>query len=107
MVITDEAARPAAVVHLLHAPATDDTLLALAELTAREREVCALLVAGTSTRAMATQLVISYATTRNHIQHVLDKLDVHSRGEAVARLRDAAWSGEPSPRSRGRDAPHP
>jgi PAS domain S-box-containing protein len=54
------------------------------ELTAREREVLALLAEGLSTRDIAQRLVISPNTVRNHVQHILQKLHVHSRAEAVA-----------------------
>jgi PAS domain S-box-containing protein len=60
------------------APRVDD-------LTERELEVLRLLATGNSTRAMATRLSISNATVRNHVHHVLEKLDAHSRLEAVAR----------------------
>jgi DNA-binding CsgD family transcriptional regulator len=53
-------------------------------LTAREVEVLRLLADGTSTPAIADSLFISVTTTRNHIQHILRKLDVHSKLEAVA-----------------------
>ncbi len=54
------------------------------ELTSREREVLALLAEGYGTRDLAQRLVISPNTVRNHIQHILQKLHVHSRAEAVA-----------------------
>jgi PAS domain S-box-containing protein len=54
------------------------------ELTAREREVLIFLAEGLSTRSIAQRLVISPNTVRNHIQHILQKLHVHSRAEAVA-----------------------
>ena len=55
------------------------------ELTAREREVLSLLAEGHGTRDIAQILVISPNTVRNHVQHVLQKLHVHSRADAVAR----------------------
>ncbi|UCC52477.1 MAG: PAS domain-containing protein, partial [Anaerolineaceae bacterium] len=54
------------------------------ELTAREREVLFFLAEGFSTYNIAQRLVISPNTVRNHIQHILQKLHVHSRAEAVA-----------------------
>ncbi|HXG02908.1 MAG TPA: LuxR C-terminal-related transcriptional regulator [Candidatus Binatia bacterium] len=53
-------------------------------LTRREVEVLRLMAAGLNTRAMADRLHVSRATVRNHIQHILTKLGVHSRLEAVA-----------------------
>ncbi len=53
-------------------------------LTPREREVLALLADGFDAPAIAGRLVISPETVRTHIQRILRKLDVHSRGEAIA-----------------------
>ncbi len=53
------------------------------ELTGREREVLSLLAQGHSTRKIARELSISVNTTRNHIQNILQKLNVHTRLEAV------------------------
>ncbi|MEP6561688.1 MAG: response regulator transcription factor [Nakamurella sp.] len=54
------------------------------DLTAREREVLQLLVAGTGTSALAGKLFVAPATARNHIQSIMNKLGAHSRLEAVA-----------------------
>jgi PAS domain S-box-containing protein len=53
-------------------------------LTPREFEVLRLVADGTSTREIADSLFISVTTTRNHIQNILRKLEVHSKLEAVA-----------------------
>ena len=53
-------------------------------LTPREREVLGLLAEGLDGPRIAQQLFLSSATVRNHIQHILAKLEVHSRVEAVA-----------------------
>lgn len=53
-------------------------------LTPREKEVLTLLTEGMDGAGIAKKLVLSPATVRNHIQHILDKLDVRSRVEAVA-----------------------
>lgn len=66
------------------APTSNDARSLFAELTAREREVLALLAEGLSTGDIAQRLVISPNTVRNHIQQILQKLYVHSRVEAVA-----------------------
>lgn len=52
-------------------------------LTSREVEVLRLLADGTSTREIADSLFISVTTTRNHIQNILRKMEVHSKLEAV------------------------
>jgi DNA-binding CsgD family transcriptional regulator len=53
-------------------------------LTPRETEVLTLLHKGMTVAEMAAKLSVSPSTIRNHTQHVLSKLHVHSRFEAVA-----------------------
>ena len=53
-------------------------------LTSREREILTLLADGVSPDDIAEQLVISPKTVATHIQHVLAKLGVGSRVQAVA-----------------------
>lgn len=53
-------------------------------LTAREVEVLGMLAAGRSAPEIGGRLYISTLTARNHIQNILDKLEVHSKAEAVA-----------------------
>jgi DNA-binding NarL/FixJ family response regulator len=53
-------------------------------LTARELEVLTLLAQGFGQDEVAARLVISPKTVATHIQHVLEKLRVHSRAQAVA-----------------------
>ena len=57
---------------------------AVPDLTSREREVLGLLAQGLTQGEIARALVISEKTVATHIQHVLEKLGVHSRAEAVA-----------------------
>jgi PAS domain S-box-containing protein len=54
------------------------------KLTPREVEVLAMLAAGNPTAEIGARLHISTVTARNHIQNILDKLEVHSKTEAVA-----------------------
>ena len=58
-----------------------------AELTPREIDVLKLLKTGSGTKEIADQLKISQFTVYTHIQHLLDKLDSHSRSELVTRAR--------------------
>ncbi|MGB7804385.1 MAG: helix-turn-helix transcriptional regulator, partial [Actinomycetota bacterium] len=60
---------------------------ALAALTGREREVLALLSQGLEGHVLADALGLSPNTVRTHVQNMLDKLQVHSRLEAIALLR--------------------
>jgi PAS domain S-box-containing protein len=55
----------------------------VARLTDREREVLSLLAQGLSTNDIARSLSISPSTARNHVRNILQKLNVHSRLEAV------------------------
>jgi len=52
--------------------------------TTREREILNCLVEGLSTGAISLKLFISAVTVRNHVNSVLQKLDVHTRIAAVA-----------------------
>ena len=54
------------------------------ELTTREIEVLGMLAAGQNATDVANHLGISPLTARNHIQHIFEKLEVHSKAEAVA-----------------------
>jgi DNA-binding NarL/FixJ family response regulator len=56
-------------------------------LTRREIEVAQLLAKGQSNQAIARELGISAHTARHHTQRILSKLEVHSRGEAGAKIR--------------------
>ena len=55
-----------------------------ASLSPREREILELLSDGQTQKEIAASLVISPKTVGTHIQHVLAKLGVHSRAQAVA-----------------------
>lgn len=55
----------------------------LAELTAREREVLALLPSGVTNRLLAKKLGISERTVRYHLTSITRKLEVGSRVEAA------------------------
>jgi PAS domain S-box-containing protein len=54
------------------------------DLTPRELTILRLIAGGASTRAMAEKLHVSPVTIRNHVQHILGKLGLHSRLEAAA-----------------------
>ena len=53
-------------------------------LSAREREVLALVAKGTSNREIAAALFISEATVKTHLTHIYTKLDAKDRAAAVA-----------------------
>lgn len=66
---------------------------AVADLTAREREVLELLAAGATPKEVAAKLNISWQTVRNYIRFIYDKLHVHTRTDAVLKYlgRDTAF----------------
>jgi two-component system OmpR family response regulator len=55
-----------------------------APLTPRESDVLRMLAEGLDQDAVAGRLVISPKTVESHIEHILTKLGVHSRAQAVA-----------------------
>lgn len=54
----------------------------LLEMTAREREILRLIAAGASNREIAQALFLSEGTVRNHISHILSRLNVRDRTQA-------------------------
>jgi DNA-binding NarL/FixJ family response regulator len=58
-----------------HAPAP--------KLTDREMEVLRLVARGMNNRDIAKELFISENTVKNHVRNILEKLQIHSRMEAV------------------------
>jgi len=85
--IVDEAGLPAEEVKALsganRSPARE------VNLTGRELEVLRLLAKGATTESIAGQLSISRTTVNNHIQHILQKLNAHTRLEAIRRAEHA------------------
>jgi DNA-binding NarL/FixJ family response regulator len=69
---------------LVFRPGSDDPGVLGTKLTRREQEVLQMLASGLTQQQIAKQLVISSSTVASHIEHVLEKLGVHSRAQAVA-----------------------
>ena len=68
---------------------------ALADLSARERQVLELIAHGLGNDEIAEHLFLSTKTVRNHITHVFAKTGVTTRAQAIARARDAGFAREP------------
>lgn len=70
---------------------TNDGVLFIAglveQLSEREIEVLSLVASGATNQQIADQLVVSLSTVKTHINRTYRKLDVHSRTQAVAKIR--------------------
>jgi DNA-binding CsgD family transcriptional regulator len=64
---------------------------ASAPLTEREREILRCVASGLQNKEIAQKCGISLATVRNHIHNILEKLDVHSKLEAVSLSFRSGW----------------
>jgi DNA-binding NarL/FixJ family response regulator len=53
------------------------------KLTDREMQVLKLIARGMNNRDIAKELFISENTVKNHVRNILEKLQIHSRMEAV------------------------
>jgi DNA-binding CsgD family transcriptional regulator len=58
-------------------------------LSDRELEVLRLLARGQTTLQISEDLFISENTVKTHIRHILDKMEVGNRAEAVAKALQA------------------
>jgi two-component system, NarL family, nitrate/nitrite response regulator NarL len=56
-------------------------------LTTRELQVADLMNRGLPTKEIAWRLGVQPCTAKNHVRNILQKLQVHRRGQAVAKLR--------------------
>jgi DNA-binding NarL/FixJ family response regulator len=55
----------------------------LAQLTPRERQILVLMITGTSNRQIAKTLYITEGTVKNHITHILKRMQVGDRIQAT------------------------
>ena len=65
-------------------PRSEDATIPSATLSARERDVLALIAEGCRDREIAARLFLSHHTVANHVRNILGKLGVSSRAAAVA-----------------------
>lgn len=73
----------------IHAASADDVLALVSRvygLTARERQLVALLLDGLDTRELAARMFISQHTVNDHLKSVFAKVGIHSRRELVTGL---------------------
>lgn len=74
-------------------------------LTRREGEVLALIGQGMSNKEIARELDLSVATVKHHVHHLLEKLKLQRRTQAMRRVRDAPWLSFPPQPELSRAAP--
>jgi len=65
-----------------------DTSAKMEQLTKREIEILTQLAKGSIYKEIANHMNISLDTVRTHLQHIYNKLQVHSRHEAVLKFLD-------------------
>lgn len=69
-------------------------------LSARERDVLALLCQGRSDKRIAAELSLAHSTVRNYVAGLYRKLEVHSRSEAIIAARRQGLDRAPEVRKR-------
>lgn len=79
--------------------ADGDFSMDLKRLSRRELEIAQLIDCGLSNKEIARRLGIAAVTVKNHVHNLCEKLNVHRRGAALARLRSLLRA-----QSRRRDA---
>ena len=73
-------------------PAEPEKPASTPPLTRREREVLACIARGLQNKEIAAKLGISLATVRNHVHAILEKLEVHSKLEALSLAVRQGWT---------------
>jgi DNA-binding NarL/FixJ family response regulator len=76
---------PEVTAKVMHAAARTRSRQPPVDLSPRELEVLVELAQGTTTLEIAATLVISQNTVKTHVRHILEKLGVSNRAEAVSR----------------------
>ena len=79
-------------------PAAPENPARLAPLSDRERDVLALIGAGRSNPEIAAELFISLATVKSHVRHILAKLDLRDRPQAIVLAHECGLVGETTTR---------
>jgi LuxR family transcriptional regulator, maltose regulon positive regulatory protein len=62
-------------------------------LSVRELDVLRLMALGDSNAEIARKLVITLNTTKKHVTHIFEKLEVSNRCKAIVRARDLGMVG--------------
>jgi DNA-binding NarL/FixJ family response regulator len=75
---------------------TDRPAVPTPQLTPRELDVLRLVAQGLNSRDIGRQLFISENTVKNHVRNTLEKLQLHSRLDAVMYAIRERWPGFPA-----------
>ena len=70
----------------------------LRPLSDRERDVLSLIGAGRSNTEIAEELFISLATVKSHVRHILAKLDLRDRAQAIVLAHECGLVADGAPR---------
>lgn len=98
--LTVERGGGSVVVHLVEGSLLLEEQREASRLTERESEILDLVAVGKTNAEIAEALWIAPGTVRKHLENVYEKLEVHSRTAAVAKLREAASAESLAPRPR-------
>lgn len=60
-------------------------------LSRRECEVMHLIERGLSNKEIARELCLSVSTVKHHVHHILEKMELSKRTQAMCRAREAPW----------------
>jgi two-component system nitrate/nitrite response regulator NarL len=71
--------------------------ISTAGLSRRELQIAQLIDCGLTNKQIGRELGIEAATVKNHVHNLCEKLEVHRRGEAAARVRGIARDGAQYP----------
>jgi DNA-binding CsgD family transcriptional regulator len=80
--------------HSVPAPVAGSAEPPVPPLTGREQEILRWVAAGLQNKEIAQKLELSLATVRNHVHNILEKLQVHSKLEAVSLAFRSGWVRE-------------
>jgi DNA-binding NarL/FixJ family response regulator len=84
--------------YVRRSPSDTDGAARLAPLSDRERDVLALIGAGRSNAEISAELFISSATVKTHVRHILAKLDLRDRPQAIVLAHECGLVPDGAPR---------
>ncbi|MBU8974524.1 response regulator transcription factor [Lysobacter sp. MMG2] len=73
----------------------DDPGVTGKQLSRRECDVMHLIERGLSNKEIARELCLSVSTVKHHVHHILEKLELSRRTQAMHRAREEPWIAQP------------